>query len=81
MGLLQTPVASKKRSRIMMTSTDVWAALGTFEDDQALHVLTQLFARYEQRIEQNPDDLEAHRFFQNLASIMEQVQGCNVNRR
>jgi len=64
-----------------MNSNDLWEALGSLEDDQALQVLTQLFARYEQRREQYPDDLESENFFQNLAVIMAQVQSCNVNRR
>jgi hypothetical protein len=64
-----------------MNSNDLWEALGTLEDDQATHVLTQLFARYEQRREQCPDDPAAAAFFQDLAAIMVQVQSCNVNRR
>ena len=64
-----------------MTSNDLWDALGSLEDDQATHVLAQLFARYEQRKGQCPDDPAAVAFFQNLAAILEQVQSCNVNRR
>jgi len=64
-----------------MNTTDLWDDLGSLEDDQAYQVLTQLFARYEQRRERNPGDLEADSFFQNLSVIIKQVQSCNVNRR
>jgi hypothetical protein len=64
-----------------MNTTDLWDTLGSIEDDQAYQVLTQLFARYEQRREQNPSDPEAESFFQGLAVIINQVQSCNVNRR
>jgi len=64
-----------------MNTTDLWDDLGSLEDDQAYQILTQLFARYEQRREQNPADPEAEFFFQSLAVIINQVQSCNVNRR
>jgi len=64
-----------------MNSNDLWEALGSLEDEQAMQVLTQLFARYEQRREHSPDDPAVAAFFQNLAVIMAQVQSCNVNRR
>lgn len=64
-----------------MNTTDLWDDLGSLEDDQAYQVLTQLFARYEQRREQNPGDPDADSFFQHLSVIIKQVQSCNVNRR
>lgn len=64
-----------------MNTTDLWDDLGSLDDDQAYQVLTQLFARYEQRREQNPSDPEAVSFFQHLSVIINQVQSCNVNRR
>ena len=64
-----------------MNTTDLWEALGSLEDDQAYQILTQLFARYEQRREQNPADPEAESFFQALTVIIAQVQSCNVSRR
>ena len=64
-----------------MNTTDLWEALGDLADDQAYQILTQLFARYEQRREQNPADSEAETFFQALAVILAQVQSCNVSRR
>ena len=64
-----------------MNSNNLWEALGSLEDDQAYQILIQLFARYEQRQEQNPDDQEAQSFFQALSVIIAQVQSCNVSRR
>ena len=64
-----------------MNSNDLWETLGSLEDDQAFQVLTQMFARYEQRREQYPEDQATENFFQNLAIVMGQVQSCNVNRR
>lgn len=64
-----------------MVTNDLWETLGTLADDQAMQVLTQLFARYEQQRERFPDDSAAATFFHNLALIVSQVQSCNVNRR
>jgi hypothetical protein len=64
-----------------MESNDLWEALGTLEDDQAMQVLTQLFARYERELDRFPGDPAAETFFHNLALIMVQVQSCNLNRR
>lgn len=60
---------------------DLWETLGSLEEDQPFQVLVQMFARYEQRREQHPDDPEAQAFFQALGAILSQVQACNVNRR
>ena len=64
-----------------MNTTDLWEKLGELENDQALQVLTQLFARYENTVQLNPQDPEAWAFFRHLATILEQIQTCNVNRR
>ncbi|MDD2463767.1 MAG: hypothetical protein PHI97_07185 [Desulfobulbus sp.] len=64
-----------------MSTADIWGMLGELDEDQPLQVLTQLFARYEQRLEQNPENPEAALFFRDLAIILEQVQSCNLNRR
>jgi hypothetical protein len=64
-----------------MDTNDLWEALGSLEDDQSYQILIQLFARYEQRREHNPDDPEAASFFQALSAIIGQVQSCNVSRR
>ena len=64
-----------------MNTNDLWASLGALESDQALHVLTELFARYEHLLELQGDNPEAASFFRTLAAILEQVQSCNVSRR
>ena len=64
-----------------MQTADLWAMIGDLDEDQPIQVLTQLFARYEKRIELNPADPEAVLFFRDLASILEQVLSCNLNRR
>lgn len=64
-----------------MNTTDLWDELGSLDDEQAYLIVTQLFARYEQRLEQNPADPAAQSFFQDLAVIVNQVKSCNVSRR
>lgn len=64
-----------------MNPADLWERLGSLEDDQALQVLTQLFALYEQRVEQDPEDQAAGSFFQLLAATIDKVHSCNVSRR
>ena len=64
-----------------MNSNDLWEALGTLDNDQAYQILIQLFARYEERQEQHSDNPESRAFFQALATIISQVQSCNVSRR
>jgi len=64
-----------------MNTADLWALLGDLDEDQPLQVLTQLFARYEGRLEQHADDPEALLFFRDLTTILAQVQSCNLNRR
>ena len=64
-----------------MNSNDLWEALGSLDNDQAYQILIQLFARYEERQEQHPDNPESRAFFQALATSISQVQSCNVSRR
>nr|WP_320012621.1 hypothetical protein [uncultured Desulfobulbus sp.] len=64
-----------------MTESDIWELLGDLEEDQLLQVLTQLFARYEERLQKNPDDPATKLFFRDLSVVLEQVQSCNLNRR
>lgn len=63
------------------THVDLWERLGALEDDQAFQVLTQLFSRFETRRNTNPADPASTLFFDNLASVIDQVQSCNINRR
>lgn len=60
---------------------DLWELLGAIEDNQAYQVLTQLFARFEGRRNSDPTDPAAAIFFEHLATVIAQVQSCNVKRR
>jgi hypothetical protein len=63
------------------TQLDLWERLGSLEEDQALQVLTQLFSRLEVRRNNDPADAAATILFENLATVIDQVQSCNINRR
>lgn len=75
------PLVLHKQKNIPMTESDIWELLGNLEEDQLLQVLTQLFARYEERLQKNPDDPATKLFFRDLSVVLEQVQSCNLNRR
>lgn len=60
---------------------DLWERLGALEDDQPFQVLTQLFTRFEARRNSDPADPAANIFFEHLATVIGQVQSCNINRR
>ncbi len=64
-----------------MTTGDVWELLGDLAEDDAVHVLTRLFAMYEKRQQINPDDEAAELFFTHMATAIEQAGECNLNRR
>ncbi len=64
-----------------MTTGDVWELLGDLAEDDAVHVLTRLFAMYEKRQQINPDDEAAELFFIHMAAAIEQAGECNLNRR
>jgi len=64
-----------------MQAGDLWDALGSLTDGQAVQVLAHLFTRFEQRRQHDLDDPAATAFFQFLAASMTQVQSCNVSRR
>ncbi len=65
----------------MTTANDVWEALGELAEEDAVHVLTRLFAMYEQQQQRSPDDPAAALFFRNLATAVSQADECNLNRR
>jgi hypothetical protein len=64
-----------------MNANDVWGRLGELNEEDAVHVLTRLFAMYEQRQQQQPDDEAAALFFRNLSTALDQALECNLNRR
>ena len=64
-----------------MNITELWDALGSLPEAEMPHVLTRLFALYEARLQQNPDEPEALHFFKNLDRVITETCQCNSNRR
>lgn len=64
-----------------MSTAGIWDALGGLSAEEMSHVITRLFALYEARLQQNPDDPEALHFFRNLDLSITQTCQCNSNRR
>ena len=64
-----------------MSTSELWDALGSLPEEEMHHVITRLFALYEARLQQNPDDPEALLFFSNLNLAITQTCQCNSNRR
>nr|MBF0222974.1 hypothetical protein [Desulfobulbaceae bacterium] len=65
----------------MSISDTLWNKLGELPDNEALHVLTNLFATYETLGKNDPDNKEIYNFFRNLDNAIEQTTQCNLNRR
>ncbi len=65
----------------MKTVNELWDDIGSLSEEEALHVISKLYAGYEGRLVRNPEDPESHQFFQELANAISQTQGCNLNRR
>jgi len=65
----------------MRTPNDLWEAIGTIDEEENGHVLTKIFAMYEQLLIKNPQDQEALAFFRNLDNALTQTTECNLNRR
>jgi len=65
----------------MTTANDVWQKLGDLAEEDAVHVLTRLFAMYEEQQRRSPDDEAAALFFRNLGTTISQASECNLNRR
>lgn len=65
----------------MKIENDPWEAIGTLEEDEAIHVLTRLYTRYEHDLNTGKDDASARLFFRRLGQTIEQCRDCNLNRR
>jgi len=65
----------------MKSANDIWGELGELPEEEAMHVLTKLFALYEDRLKKNPDDRDALNFFRNLDNAISLTSQCNLNRR
>lgn len=64
-----------------MNTSELWDALGSLPENEMPHVVTRLFALYETRLQQNPEDQEALHFFKNLNRALTETCQCNSNRR
>lgn len=64
-----------------METGDLWEAIGSLDEAEALHALTRLYGRYEERLEKNPDDAVAADFMKELGLVLTLVNDCNLNRR
>lgn len=60
---------------------DLWEAIGSLEELESAQLLARLFTRYEERLVNDPEDIEAKCFFDNLGSELTVVRECNLNRR
>ena len=64
-----------------MNTSELWDALGSLPEEEMVHVVTRIFALYETRLQQNPEDTEALHFFRNLNLAITETCQCNSNRR
>lgn len=65
----------------MKHPNDLWEEVGSLREEEVLHVITKLFAMYEERLAKNPGDEAALLFFRNLDAAIELSANCNLNRR
>ncbi len=65
----------------MRSLGELWEALGAVEEEETGHVLTRMFAMYEQLLASNPEDKEARKFFKKLDTALTMTAACNLNRR
>jgi len=65
----------------MKSPNDIWGELGEISEEEVMHVMTKLFAFYEERLKRNSEDPEARQFFINLDNAISHTSGCNLNRR
>lgn len=65
----------------MKSVNELWDDIGNLTEEEALHVITKLYAGYEGRLSRDPEDKECDKFFQELANAISQTMECNLNRR
>ncbi|MEN8257159.1 MAG: hypothetical protein ABFS09_04790 [Thermodesulfobacteriota bacterium] len=59
----------------------LWDDIGSLAEEEALHVITKLYASYEARLSREPENKECLQFFQELDNAISQTLECNLNRR
>lgn len=65
----------------MKSPNDIWSDLGELPDEEVIHLMTKLFAIYEEKLKKFPEDKESLNFFKNLTVALDQTSQCNLNRR
>ena len=65
----------------MKSSNDLWEELGSLAEDELFHVVTKLFATYEEELKRQPDSVEVANFFKHLDNAITLTTQCNSNRR
>ena len=65
----------------MKTPEDLWEDIGSLSDDEPAHVLSKLYALYDEQLRRNETDEEALNFFRKLDTAIELSTNCNLNRR
>ena len=60
------------------TANDLWDALGEIPEEEAIHVLTKLFATYEQQLQNDPQSQEVHHFFQKLQNALQKCGNSSI---
>ena len=65
----------------MHSPPEIWADLGELPDEEIIHMMTKLFAIYDEKLQNEPGDKEALNFFRNLDNSISQTGQCNLNRR
>lgn len=65
----------------MTKPSELWGILGELPDEEAMHVMTKLFAVYEEQFEKDSSNREALNFFRHLDNAITQTRQCNLNRR
>lgn len=65
----------------MSVSNRIWEMLGDVEPEEFQHLLNNLFAVYEEKLESDPENGEALAFFHYLEGAINKTTSCNANRR
>ncbi len=65
----------------MKSPNDIWSELGELDDEEVIHLMTKLFAVYEEKLQKYPGDPESLNFFKNLENSLRMTTQCNLNRR
>ena len=65
----------------MKSPNNIWGHLGELPDEEVIHMMTKLFAIYEEKLKIKPEDRETMNFFRNPDNSISQTSQCNLNRR